>query len=153
MRPDKKRIYCPDCGSGKMLFETRREAELFMEYNNETIAEENGYAPIRAYYCPACRGWHITSHEKTFKTQIPASARQKWHRMEKCITSVLKRIHRHRMEEAHRVFSIVFQLYESCIAEGVSPELMDKMLDRLTDCVNLCINAEQECMISVRETA
>lgn len=152
-RPDKNRVYCPDCGSVKMLFATRREAELFMEYNNEAIAEENGYAPIRAYYCPACRGWHITSHEKTLSAQIPASARQKWRRMEKCLTSALKRIYRRRVEEAHRVFSIAFHLYESCAADGVSPVLMEDMLDRMTECVNLCVSVEQEYMMSFREIA
>ena len=34
---------------------------LFMKYNAESIREETGRAPIRAYYCNGCCCWHLTS--------------------------------------------------------------------------------------------
>lgn len=59
MRPT-KRIYCADSGKQKMLFPSQEKAENFIRYNSEDIYEENGVAPVRAYYCQACGGWHVT---------------------------------------------------------------------------------------------
>ena len=59
----KNRIMCPDCGKQKMLFESEAKANNFIKFNKDTI--ENG-DKLRAYYCPACCGWHI-SHQKFHK--------------------------------------------------------------------------------------
>lgn len=59
----KNRIMCPDCGRQKMLFESEAKANNFIKFNKDTI--ENG-DKLRAYYCPACCGWHI-SHQKFHK--------------------------------------------------------------------------------------
>lgn len=61
MKPSKNRVHCCACGRAKMLFGTKEEAERFMEFNAAEILDENGYAPIRAYYCKSCGGWHVTS--------------------------------------------------------------------------------------------
>ncbi len=61
MKPTKNQYYCPACGEHKMHFETEKEAYSFIEYESEIILAEKGYCPIRAYKCPACRKWHITS--------------------------------------------------------------------------------------------
>lgn len=63
MKP-KNRVFCPECGRSKMLFETAKKAYNFIRYNAEEIEEENGVAPIRAYYCKCCCGWHLTSTKK-----------------------------------------------------------------------------------------
>lgn len=41
-----------------------------MKFNNEKIIEETGKAPVRAYYCKSCGGYHLTSNvvEKKTKT-------------------------------------------------------------------------------------
>ena len=59
----KNRIMCPDCGKQKMLFESESKANNFIKFNKDAI--ENG-DELRAYYCPACCGWHI-SHQKFHK--------------------------------------------------------------------------------------
>lgn len=59
----KNRIMCPDCGRQKMLFESEAKANNFIKFNKDTI--ENG-DKLRAYYCSACCGWHI-SHQKLHK--------------------------------------------------------------------------------------
>lgn len=59
MKPTKNRVMCPDCGRQKMLFETERKANDFIKWNAEDIV--NGQY-LRAYYCPACCGWHISHH-------------------------------------------------------------------------------------------
>lgn len=59
----KNRIMCPDCGKQKMLFESEAKANNFIKFNKDAI--ENGNE-LRAYYCPACCGWHI-SHQKFHK--------------------------------------------------------------------------------------
>lgn len=66
MKPTRNRVYCRECGRSKMLFETEKKAQLFMRFNNEEISNENGYAPVRAYYCMACGGWHLTHHKTDF---------------------------------------------------------------------------------------
>jgi len=60
MKP-KNRIYCPQCNRLKLQFESKAKAENFIRYNADEIQEENGYAPIRAYYCRCCCSWHVTS--------------------------------------------------------------------------------------------
>ena len=44
-----------------MLFETQKKADTFIRFNSEEIKEENGYCPMRSYFCIACNGWHVTS--------------------------------------------------------------------------------------------
>lgn len=53
----KNRIMCPDCGKQKMLFETEAKANNFIKFNKDDI--DNGDT-LRAYYCTACCGWHIS---------------------------------------------------------------------------------------------
>ena len=61
MRPSKNRFFCPHCKNFKLGFETEKEAYRFIAFQSESILEENGYCPIRAYKCPVCRCWHLTS--------------------------------------------------------------------------------------------
>lgn len=61
MRPTKNHYFCPDCMDYKMRFETEKEAYSFIEYESDIILEEKGYCPIRAYKCPICGCWHLTS--------------------------------------------------------------------------------------------
>lgn len=60
MRP-KNRKYCVRAHKPKLCFESEKKALNFIKYNSAEIEEENGYAPIRAYYCVACGGWHLSS--------------------------------------------------------------------------------------------
>ena len=57
------RVYCACCHKSKTLFKSQKQADNFIQFNKETIAAQNGYAPIRSYYCPICGGWHVTSLE------------------------------------------------------------------------------------------
>lgn len=56
----KNRIMCPDCGRPKMFFETEAKAKNFIKFNGNDV-EYRG--ELRAYYCPACAGYHISSKE------------------------------------------------------------------------------------------
>jgi hypothetical protein len=62
-------IYCVSCRKEKLQFETRKEAYRYLEFNSDRIAEENGYAPNRAYWCDSCCCWHVTSKPKKRKTR------------------------------------------------------------------------------------
>lgn len=64
MKPIRNRFICEDCGRVKMLFETKKKADTFMEFNGVEIAEETGYKPERSYYCVYCGGWHVTSNKE-----------------------------------------------------------------------------------------
>lgn len=61
MKPKNNRVMCPDCGKPKMLFESESKANNFIKWNGDEIDAKGG--ELRAYYCPACCGWHIT-HQK-----------------------------------------------------------------------------------------
>lgn len=63
MKP-KNRVMCPDCGRAKMLFETEKEANTFLKFNMDAV-NPDGTRTMRVYYCPACCGYHISSHEYT----------------------------------------------------------------------------------------
>ena len=53
-------MFCRECNRPKMLFDEENQALNFLKFNTE---EYDGKAPMRAYYCNACMGWHITSKE------------------------------------------------------------------------------------------
>lgn len=64
MKPTKSRIFCREAQRSKMLFESEKKAENFMQYNSKEILNESGYAPVRSYHCIACDGWHLTSRRE-----------------------------------------------------------------------------------------
>lgn len=61
MKPNRNHIYCPDCGRAKIVFASKKKALNFIAFNGKDIYHETGKAPVRAYYCMACGGWHVTS--------------------------------------------------------------------------------------------
>ena len=60
MKPTKNKVYCRECGRTKMLFEEERQALNFLKFNSSEFDDKT---PIRACYCDACFGWHLTSRE------------------------------------------------------------------------------------------
>lgn len=62
MKPTRNKYYCMACGRTKMLFEDEAHAMNFIRFNSDDVARENGHAPVRAYYCHLCMGWHLTSN-------------------------------------------------------------------------------------------
>ena len=59
MKP-KNRVLCPDCGKLKILFESESKANNFIRFNASEIPHGDR---LRSYYCPACCGWHVSSHQ------------------------------------------------------------------------------------------
>ena len=86
MKP-KNRVFCPDCGRQKMLFETERKAQDFLRWNSEKI--HNGTL-LHPYYCNACCGWHIShvEHKEEYDNRMDerismyreSKSGQKWQR-------------------------------------------------------------------------
>lgn len=70
MKPIKNRFHCVYSGRVKMLFTTEKKANTFMKFNNDTIESENGFKPIRAYFCICCNGWHLTSKQRYERNTI-----------------------------------------------------------------------------------
>lgn len=72
MKPKSNSYWCPDSKRPKMRFETEKKANNFIRYNGEDIIR-NGVRKqdIRAYYCPSCCCYHITTkpYRKTYETQ------------------------------------------------------------------------------------
>ena len=44
-----------------MLFKTEKEANTFLKFNMNEV-NPDGKREMRVYYCPACCGYHISSH-------------------------------------------------------------------------------------------
>lgn len=61
MKP-KNRVFCPDCGKPKMLFDSEKRAQNFLNFNGDDV-NPDGTRTMRVYYCPSCCGYHISSHE------------------------------------------------------------------------------------------
>ena len=59
--------YCPASHKDKLQFATKEAAERYIAYNADRIYNIKGKAPIRAYFCPSCRCWHVTSKAERFK--------------------------------------------------------------------------------------
>ena len=62
--PHRNKVYCPCCSKYKIVFKNKSKADNFIKFNSASILKENGYAPIRSYYCSLCGGWHVTSLEE-----------------------------------------------------------------------------------------
>ena len=60
-KPNKCRVMCPDIGRQKMLFDTEEKAKNFIKFNGEELT--NDASKLRVYWCDACGGYHISSHE------------------------------------------------------------------------------------------
>lgn len=58
----KHRVMCPDCGKEKILFQTEKEAQRFLDFNMDAV-NPDGTREMRVYFCPACRGFHLSSHK------------------------------------------------------------------------------------------
>ena len=67
--PYRNKVYCPCCSKYKIVFSEKNKADNFIKFNSASILEENGYAPIRSYYCTLCGGWHVTSLEENHLKQ------------------------------------------------------------------------------------
>ncbi|MBQ6724058.1 MAG: hypothetical protein IJQ84_06050 [Paludibacteraceae bacterium] len=61
MAKPKHRVYCPIAMRPKMVFETEQKAMRFIEMNADQF---KGTAPIRAYFCKGCGGWHVTHRKR-----------------------------------------------------------------------------------------
>lgn len=61
-KPKSSRVVCPACGRMKMVFETEKKAQNFMKFNNQNF-DNTEIVPVRAYYCAACGGWHVTKRK------------------------------------------------------------------------------------------
>ena len=61
MSKPKHRVYCPIAMRPKMVFETEQKALRFIEMNADQFT---GTAPIRAYFCTGCGGWHVTHRKR-----------------------------------------------------------------------------------------
>lgn len=66
MKPTRNQFYCPGCQHPKMMFASKKEAIRFLKYNADSIEQETGKKPIRAYYCKHCCGWHVTSKPNSY---------------------------------------------------------------------------------------
>lgn len=61
MKPTRNHRFCIDCNRPKMLFPSQEKAERFIRFNADEIYETTGKRLVRAYFCIACGGWHVTS--------------------------------------------------------------------------------------------
>lgn len=133
MKPIKNRVFCPECGRAKMLFDTKKRAMTFIRFNKDEILAETGYAPKRCYYCVACGGWHLTSQEEKENTvsltrKIMRDYKREMNREDdRRLAGILKEAdslidfgialtNEHKMTKARRQFELAIQSLESAAA-------------------------------------
>lgn len=109
---------CPDCGKQKMLFETEKQAQNFLKFNEEAV-NPDGTREMRVYYCPACCGYHISSHKYL------GSGR-----------ATEKLIERYKRDK-HTSYTEIFELYDLIVAQNfTSRKALNrwlKSLDKYSD--------------------
>lgn len=99
MKP-KYRVYCPAIRRTKMLFETERKALDFITWNGQELEKGGKKAKnLRAYYCPACGGWHITS--KNLPTSIREELDRRVDKMIDSQSSKPKKVEEKKIEMTH----------------------------------------------------
>lgn len=133
MKPIKNRVFCPECGRAKMLFDTKKRAMTFIRFNKDEILAETGYAPKRCYYCVACGGWHLTSQEEKENTvsltrKIMRDYKREMNREDdRRLAGILKEAdslidfgialtNEHKMTKARRQFELAIKSLESAAA-------------------------------------
>lgn len=86
MKPSKCLIFCRDARRSKALFETEAKAMAFIKYNRYAIKRKAGFAPVRAYHCTSCDGWHVTSRKAVFdvpdKAEVMIAAYNREHNLD-----------------------------------------------------------------------
>ena len=50
--------------TNKVMFDTREEGENVIGFRQALHADEDRKLPQRAYKCPACHKWHVTSQSE-----------------------------------------------------------------------------------------
>lgn len=63
--PVHNRVYCAAAKKQKLQFATKKAADAFIALCSDAIIERHGYAPVRSYWCKACKCFHVTSQQKT----------------------------------------------------------------------------------------
>ena len=114
MRP-KNLVMCPDCGKPKMLFDTEKKAQNFLKFNGDAV-NPRGDRTMRVYYCPACCGYHISSHEYT-------GSNDKTDRLIEAYKKDLETANKHSQEAQERKFlDIAKQEYEYMVLHGYTKD-------------------------------
>lgn len=130
-KPKRGFVFCPGCGRPKQLFKSEKEAELYLYYNQDAILDESGYCPVRAYYCEACGGWHVTSQtleerdksakkgekvRSAVKHKKDAARKQnickKLDRVETCIEIAIGNFRKNNRQKAYKHLRKAFQLFQ-----------------------------------------
>lgn len=125
----KNRPYCHECNGHKQQFDTEEKAMLHIRFNSDTILRENGYAPIRSYYCKSCCCWHITSKEQLPFPEQPQQPTDKYidklfkAEIRLTIKWIKERLHEiNRYFSREKAFDAEHQLYYKSIFQDVMDE-------------------------------
>lgn len=72
----RSRSRCPACG--KLRFRDHKAAVTFLHSARNARQRatldgaDTGHREVRAYWCDACSGWHVTSQPRGQRSRIPA---------------------------------------------------------------------------------
>lgn len=122
MKPTKNRIFCVGCNRPKMLFESKKKALNFIKFNAAEMEEETGMAPVRAYYCTSCCGWHVTSRE------LPLDLTTRINAINCKVNQLIKE---ERFVEAARLLSYAEEVVEDYSKKNFLSDIEEKTVERL----------------------
>lgn len=156
--PTHNRIYCTEARKQKFQFATKEAAEAFIAYCADTIMAQNGFAPVRSYWCKACKCYHVSSQQKSkfesraynkdvynneprSKEKTRASHRT-LNRLEKFLVKTFKALANHRMEDAKRICDLCLDLYEKCLKLAGAQSRRERLWNKLNLCVTRIADEE-----------
>lgn len=146
------RTYCTAYGGKKFLFKSKDEAVDFIQRYSTNMLATNGYAPKRSYWCPSCKGYHVTSQSLCVHTskrshaatttidtdlrQGQKSARRTLTRIDQLISRANKALAEHRLGDAHVLCVESVKLFERLSGHPGSNLRQARLMDKLNECVS-----------------
>lgn len=156
--PTHNRIYCADARKMKLQFATKEAAETFIAYCADTIMVQNGFAPVKSYWCKTCKCYHVSSQQEIKQTsrvyinnvresanvtkdKTKASHRT-LNRMEKMMRKAFKSLADHRTADAKHICGQCLDLYEKCLKQAGAQARRERLWSKLELCVTRIADEE-----------
>lgn len=155
---------CPSAGKSKLCFDSAKAAWRYIRFNSDVIRRQHGYAPVRAYYCPACGCWHVTSRPivetgkngtkhgkkapdaKPLSPELRRNVLRQLHRMEHCVEAAFKALALCDMTRVKSLCDEARHYYQTTLMVPGFEGRKQKLKDRLTYCFKTLAQTRREWM-------
>ncbi len=155
---------CPKAGKSKLCFDSAKAAWRYIRFNSDAIRRQHGYAPVRAYYCPACSCWHVTSKPlvetvskgtkhgkkapdaKPMSPELRRDVQRQLHRMEHCVEAAFKALALCDMSRVKALCDEARHYYQTSLMAPGFEARKQKLKARMTYCFKTLAKTRREWM-------